>query len=291
MRKITDVFIVILIIISLIFVTGQEGCPAPEQGARTGIDFTLISGVSFLAPPKTLEKNEEFKVGIHLENFNDKDEEGTVCIRDNLAESFYGIPSEGDGDCQAFLVKASEMISENEQNPGTANIYFPETGQYVYQGLPELNKPYDATLFVSMQYQQDSQITGTITSPDETQPEITQEAQPIITSVTKSIFMSGDNYQINLQIHLKKMQDVKIYSPDFIEKDKIYFFVEMKPLDLQCTDVNNNPIIGLIEFENEKIIKCFSLTSSKTQQSYPLVITLDYGVSIDREYKFEIKTK
>ena len=65
----------------------------------------------------------------------------------------------------------------------------------------------------------------------------------------------------------------------------------MKPLMLQCSDVHGQPISGLIEFENEKIIKCLALTSSKTQQSYPLVITLDYGVNVEREYKYGINTK
>jgi hypothetical protein len=285
-----NLIIVTLLLISLVFISGQEGCEQQSQ-IQTGIDFTLIKGVSFLTPPKILEKGESFRVGVHLENYNPKDEEGIVCVRDNLADSFYGIPSEGDGDCQSFFVRASEVISEQEQSPGTVNLYFPEQGQYTYQGLPELNKAYDATLFVSMKYQQDSQVTGTVTSPDEQQPIMSQDPQPIRATVEKSVFMIGDNYQINLEIHLKNTRNVEIFSPDFVEKEKIYFLANMKPLTLQCTDVHGVGISGLTEFENEKIIKCLALTSSKTQQSYPLVITLDYGVNVEREYKFGINTK
>lgn len=294
MKKIGNILIIVLLIISLIFVSGQEGCEQ-QQTTQTGIDFTLIDSIGMLTPPDVLEKSQTFKVGVYVENYNDKEMEGIVCVRDNMPDSFYGIPSEGDGDCQNFNVTASEIISSQggqaTQTPGIDKIYFPETGQYVYTGLPELNKPYDAKLFVSMQYQQSSQITGTVTSPDEEQPRMTQEAQPIRVSVAKSIFLAGDNYQINLEINLKNMQNVEIYDPAFAEKDKIYFYADMEPLMLQCTDVNNNPIAGIIEFENEKIIKCFALTSSRTQQSYPLAITLDYGIVLEKEYQFGIKTK
>lgn len=288
MKKI-NLIIIILLVVSLLFVSGQTGCEQ-QTSQQSGIDFTLIKGVSFLTPPKILEKNEAFKVGVHIDNFNDKDEEGIICVRDNLADSFYGIPSEDDGDCQSFSVRASEQLTE-EQVPGTVNLYFPEQGQYTYSGLPELNKPYDATLFVTMRYQQDSQVTGTVTSPDEKQPMMNQDPQPIDVRVEKSIFLVGNDYQINLEIVLKNTQNVEIFTPDFIQENKIYFTADMNPLMLQCTDVNGQPISGLIEFENEKIIKCFALTSSKTQQSYPLVLTLDYGVAVEKQYNFGIKTK
>jgi hypothetical protein len=293
MRKIKEMWAVLLVIVLLILVTGQEGCPGPsEQQGKSGMGFTLIQGVSLLTPPKTLEKNEAFMLGVHVENYNDEDDEGMVCVRDNVADSFAGIPSEGDGDCQSFSVRAAEQTGDDEQVPGTTNLYFPSTqNQYMYTGFPELNAPYDATVFVSMKYRQDSQATATITTPDETQPTITQDSQPVRVQVTKSIFLTGDNYRINLEFHLFNTQNVGIYSPDFVEQDKIYFNAEMQPLSLHCTDVNNNPITGLLEFENEKIIKCYALTASRTQQSYPLVVTLDYGVSIDKEYRFGIKTK
>ena len=294
MKKIGNILIIVLLIISLIFVSGQTGCEQ-QQTSQTGIDFTLIDSIGMLTPPDVLEKGQTFRLGVYVENYNSREMEGIVCVRDNMPDSFYGIPSEGDGDCQNFLASASEVISSQgsqaTQTPGTDKIYFPDTGQYVYTGLPELNKPYDAKLFVSMQYQQSSQITGTVTSPDEEQPIMTQEAQPIRVSVAKSIFLAGDNYQINLEINLKNMQNIEIYDPAFAEKDKIYFYADMEPLMLQCTDVNNNPIAGIIEFENEKIIKCFALTSSRTQQSYPLAITLDYGIVLEKEYNFGIKTK
>jgi hypothetical protein len=309
-KKVMNIFSIFLLFVMLIFISGQEGCGAPQQ-SQGGINFVPISGVSMLVPGDVLEKNEAFVVGVHVENYNPRDIEGTVCVRDDQPSAFGGIVDSGDGDCQSFFTRASELgtvqspqsqttqtqpqpfgsSSQGNVIPGTADLYFPETGEYMYQGLPELNAPSPATLFIAMKYREESEITGTVTSPDENQPVMTQAVQPINVMVRKSIFRRGESYQINLEISLTKQQDVEIYSPGFSEKDKLYFFAELRPLGLQCTDVNNNPISGLLEFRNEKIIKCSALTPSRTQQSYPLVINLDYGVSLERQYSFGIKTK
>ena len=278
--------------LTLFFVMGQEGCPQQAIETQEGLNFSMAPGISMLTEGKTLEKGETFYVTVNIENWNSKDQQGTVCIKDSVADSYRGIVTEGVGDCQNFLVKASQMAPE--QISGKTTAYFPETGIYSYEGLPSLNEPYDAKLYGSLRYQQKSYITGTVTT-DESQPPISQEPQPIFTSVVKSIHREGDSYKINLEIHLKNAQTgTQIYSPDFSQKNKFSFMAELKPLMLQCVDVNEKPISQFIELEegqNEKIIKCSALTQSLTPQSYPLVISLDYGVVTEKAYSFKIKTK
>ncbi len=298
--KIQNILIVVLIAGLLIFVSGQEGCPQGGSGtAKSGVEYNLVEGISTLTQGKILERGETFKVGIHIDNYDSKDKQGMLCVKDNLADSFQGIPTEGEGDCQSFFVKASQTVKQSQQSsssqvPGTTTLYFPEQGGYNYANLPPaLNAPFDAKLLVSLKYRQNSQITGTVTSPDETQPVLTQDSQPIMTSIKKSVYQEGSDYKINLQLTFIKQAGYDIYSSTFSEKNKVALLVEMPPLNIQCTDLNNNPV-SVIDFEekqNEKIIKCFALTSSLTQQSYPLVITLDYGVDLKKEYGFAIKTK
>jgi|GEM_PF-1803257 len=287
---------VILLTLMLLFISGQEsGCPQQGTQTKSGIEFSLVPGVNMLGEGKILEKDETFIVGVFIQNYNSRDQEGIICVRDNIADSFAGIPSENDGDCQSFFTKASQIIGQQgsqTQNPGTDTLYFPQQGQYQYKGLPLLEKPFDAKLYVTMKYRQVSQITAGITSPDNDQPTVTQEAQPIQVSVKKSVYGSGENYNINLEITLTKTPDATttIYSSDFTEKNKIYFDAQLSSLILQCTS-QGKPISGLIDFENEKIIKCSALSSSSNSVTYPLIISLDYGVVSEKQVNYAIKTK
>ena len=99
-------FVIFLITSVLLFISGQQGCETSPQGqGGGGINFVPISGVSMLVPGDVLEKSEAFVIGAHIENYNDRDMEGMLCVRDDLDEAFGGIPSYGDGDCQCFFVE------------------------------------------------------------------------------------------------------------------------------------------------------------------------------------------
>ena len=302
--KRTEIICIVLAIVVLIFVSGQQGCQFPGQkieARKTGIDYELMGGVDYLSAGKLLEQGESFYVGVKIYNYDEKPRTGQICIRDNVDDSFGGILSEGSGECKFFNVKAASVVKKEssgmfgnqikeEIEPGKTEVIFPESNEYSYYGLPSLNKPYSGKLVVSLQYRETSQGTATITVPDPEQPMISQEPSPIGISVTKSVHKREDAYKIDLDVLLRKQQKARIFSYDFNQENVTYFRAEMVPQTLACS-VSGEPISGLIDFENERLIKCSTLIYATGQQSYPLVITLDYGVALERDYPFGIKTK
>ncbi len=295
--------------ILLLFVCGQVGCPSlPGEGEakRTGLDFSLISGIDYLTGGKVIEQGETFYIGIKIENYDQKPKNGQVCIKDNIDDGFGGVSSEGNGECKLFNVKAAEIIKKEttgitgkkiseEIKPAVITIYFPETAEYNYNNLPLMLRAYEGKLFVSLRYRQISQATATVTVPGPEQPLLSQEPAPILVSVVKSIRKKQEAYKVDLDVLLRKQQVAKltrIFSWDFSKENVTYFSAEMVPLTMSCT-VAGKSITDIIEFENEKLVKCSTpvYLAEEVQQSYPLIITLDYGVALEKSYAFGIKTE
>ncbi|MEM4153134.1 MAG: hypothetical protein QXK80_03420 [Candidatus Pacearchaeota archaeon] len=306
--KITNVIVVLLIFIVLIFVSGQEGCEMPgssekTQAKKTGVDFNLITGVDYLSSGKIIEQGESFYVGIHIENYDSKAKSGEVCIYDDISDEYGGINSQGE--CKPFIINAATIIKKEtsgmmgkkiveEVTPGKVDVYFPEEGIYKYYGLPSQKAPWQRTLFVSVRYRESSQITGSIKVPNPSYEQIAliQEPTPLSISVTKSIHKQQDSYKVNLDILLSKRAQSKIYSPDFKQENVTAFYLRLEPQQVQCFLAGGEPIRNTIFIENERLIKCSSLVymAGELQQTLPLIIALDYGVAIEKSYGFGIKT-
>lgn len=157
---------VVAICLTLFIVSGQQGCEMPQlpgfpggAGAeKTGLDFSLISGVGYLTAGKTFNLDETFFVGITIENYDEEAKSGIICIRDTVTDTFGGISSEGSGECKIFNVKAAEVMTEEAKgffggtsqqvNPGKTEVYFPEMGEYSFRDIPSMLKPYQADLIV-----------------------------------------------------------------------------------------------------------------------------------------------
>jgi len=303
--KRTEIIYIFLIVIVLVLVSGQQGCqfPGQQQAARkTGIDYELIAGIDYLSTGKILEQDETFYVGVKIYNYDEKPRTGQICVRDNIDDSFGGILSEGYGECKFFNVKAADVVKkesfglfgkqiQEEVDPGKTEVYFPKYAEYSYYGLPSLVKPYSGKLFVSLQYRETTQGTATIAVPGPEQPTISQDPSQIGISVGKSVHTRQDAYKVDLEISLKKKKKARIYSYDFSQENVTYFRAEMVPHALKCKTTAGEPITGIIDFENERLIKCSTFIYTTGQQSYPLVVTLDYGVALEKDYPFGIKTE
>lgn len=304
--------VIIAILVVLVLVSGQVGCEGGipglggggTQATKTGIDYSLTTGVDYISSGKLLQQGETFLVGIHIENYDKQARIGQVCIRDNIADNFQGISSQGDGECQFFNIAAAQVVKKETTSlmgkqitetitPGTTDVYFPQNNEYSYIGLPSLLKPYDGLLTVSLRYRQISQATATVTVPGTEQPTISQEPAPIMVGVTKTVHKTQEGYKLDLEISLQKRQDIKIFSSDFTQENISYFNAEIVPETMSCSTTAGEPVHGVITIGNEKLIKCSSLVSLSGQasQSYPLVITLDYGVDIEKSYPFGIETQ
>ncbi len=299
-EKTAKLIISIISLMLLFFViSGQAQCPGQQtQASKTGLDFYLDNSQDFLYEGKQIYQGETFNVGIIVENYDRVSRSGRICIRDDISDSFLGISSSGEGDCQIFNVKAAE---ETEQKsgalggtqktiiPGKTEIFFPANGQYKYLGLPSVNY-YNGRLFVSAFYRQTTRATTTLVLPGNDQPKLEQQPAPIFLSLYQSTHKRDNNYQTDLTLTLTKQPSAKIFSNDFLRENVTYFNAEVTPQQLYCYNKNGEQITNFLELTNENIIKCSFLIPSTSAQSYPFVLTLDYGVEIPKQYNFQIRT-
>jgi len=279
----------ILFVLATVLLLGAEGCP---QGTGTfstgagkyGIDFSPVSGIGYVSAGKTIYIDDIFNAKIHLENYDVQAHAGKLCMRDNIADAYGGISDE----CQLFQLKGAETImsgGREQLQSSKTDILFPVEGEYSYTGIP-IDQP--AKIFVELQYVQTAKATGTINVPLPESEKIIleQTPAPITVGVEKTIRKVSSGYQIDLAITLtKSMSDAKIYSPEFSKENSLIISFNREVLDFKCSpDINQ----GILEFANTKFIRCSALATQETV-SYPLIISLDYGVKITRSYDFNIK--
>ncbi|MEM4703095.1 MAG: hypothetical protein QXP53_01265 [Candidatus Pacearchaeota archaeon] len=290
----------ILVIVSLcvlfIFVSGQQGCQS--SASKQGLDFTLISRAGFLTAGKTLHQEESFYVGARIENYDFRERSGLICIRDDVDEGFGGISSQGMGECQNFVVRAAEkkksekkglFPSSSEITPGVVEVYYPQEQEYRYFGLPSTVKPYSPNLFVSLQYNEITQATATVTVPGTEHPVAAQEPSLIKASFLKTLYPRSDGYKLDLTVDLTKQSTGKIFLPDFSKENYTQFHIQLYNVPLECS-VAGKPVFGEVSIENTRTIKCSGFVYSKNEQSFPLVLTLSYGVILEKKFNFNIKT-
>jgi len=277
--------IVVLICAMLFLVIGVDSCPMPGAGggnpSKSGLDFSLIQGVSFFASGAQLEQGETFKIALKLENFDKTEKQGTACVKDDK-EYVYGGISE---DCMPFYLKAAEYNQNTFVKSSSTELYFPSDGEYSYHDIPIAQS---AKIFVTFSYLQHSLIQGTVNAPVPAAETIKliQTSAPISASVDKTVSKQEDQYKTNLGITLTQISDpnLKVYSEDMKSENKIKFSTKLLPsYNLDCQQ-------GIIDFASTKLIKCSTLLSLE-QVGYPFVINLDYGVTISKTFDFSIKAK
>lgn len=299
----TKAFLILLILGSLFFTSGQEGC-SPENGTakKTGIDFSLISKTGMLTGGRTLETGETFFIGVKIENYDKKERQVTLCITDTMPPQYGGIPTEGY--CQEVFLPAAEVVKKNSQSafgssnteqlsPGTKEVLFPEQGQFSYSGLPKMNQPFSSSIVLTARYLETNTATTTVYVPDEEQPPIVQEPSQIMVTLEKSVYTQGNAYKVNLDLNLIKNPSSNIFLPDFLSENenKTFFNSRLAGKSLDCRTTNNQPITNILEIKDSKTIRCSTLLYQGAQrQDYDFVATLIYGVQILKSYNFYIDT-
>ena len=276
---------VILVCALLFLVIGVESCPISgtggQQQSKSGLDFSLIQGIGYFASGLEFEQGETFKVAVKIDNYDNIEKQGTICVKDDK-ESVYGGASE---DCKQFYVKAAEYNQNTFVKSASTEIYFPSEGEYSYHDIPIAQ---NAKLFVALSYVQHSLISGTVNVPDPVTEKLNlvQTSAPISASADKTVSKQEDQYKVNLGITLTKVSDpnLKIYTEDMRSENKAKFSAKLLPsYNLDCQQ-------GIIDFESTKLIKCSTLLSLE-QVGYPFLINLDYGVIISKTFDFNIKAK
>ena len=285
------IYIFIAIAFLALLLLGAEGCPVPSgpgtssTGASTyGIDFSPAPGVGYLSAGKNIYLGDTVNAKVHLENYDTQSHSGKVCVKDNIAEEYGGISE----DCQNFLLKNAETIktgTSEQLQSSKIDIVFPTDAEYSYHDIP-IN--HQAKLFIELQYVQSAKVTGAVNvpTPETEKLVLEQSPAPVTASIEKRVSKTTEGYKVYLEITLNKvMSDAKIYSPDFGKENALSLKFENTLLNFKCTpDLGT---LGLIDFESTKFIRCSAVVNEDTV-SYPLIIGLDYGVKVTREYGFNI---
>jgi LysM repeat protein len=301
--KITKIILIALIISSLIFISGQEGCsPTSDTSQKSGIDFSLIPRIDTLTSGKIIQPGETFYVGIKVSNYDKIDRQVKVCITDSIIDQYGGILS--DGLCQEISVPAAEAkkvesssllgsTSTEQITPGTRDVFFPEQGQFSYSGLPKMNQPFSSSLRVNIKYSEKNDATTTVYVPNQEQPQIVQDPSQIMVNMQKSIYPQGNAYKVNLDLILSRNPGSRIFLQDFSEENenKTFFSAKLGGKPLECRTSNNQIVSNILEIKDNKNLKCSALIyQGEQRQDYDFIVTLMYGVEISRDYGFMIDT-
>lgn len=302
-KTLTNILLALLFLSLLVFISGQEGCDMGGGGnaKTTGIDFNLLSRDGMLSSGQTLQQKQTFHIGIGIQNYDLQPHNLEVCIKDDVLAQYGGIKE--DGDCQLVAIQQADKkdvttgtgITKTEQQliPATREVAFPEDGQYSYSGLPEMNDNYKGNLFVTVRYPEITRATATVLIPGQDSPVLTSDPAPIGISVSKSNWPEGNIERVNFDITLKKQQQAEISLQDFSEPslNKSYFSAKLDDRQLECS-VAETPIVNnIIDFKDGMIIRCTTTLDVASPQSHPFSITMMYGVSINKEYPFNVQTK
>ncbi len=294
-----NTLLILLLIFSLIFISGQEGCEGSTNAKKTGVDFSLISRQDTLSAGKTLQLGETFYVGIRVENYDKKERQVEVCIQDSISDQYSGITDSGN--CQQQYLPAAEIIktqssgtfssAKEEIVPGVKEVFFPQQGQYSYKDLFKMNQPYSSNLIVTVRYPETSQATTAIYVPNVEQPSLIQDPSQIMVYLQKSVYPQGDAYKVNLDLTFSKNPNSKIFLSDFVTENKTYFDVKMASQSLDCKTTNGIPVGNILEIQKIKTIRCSTLVYQGAQrQDYGFVLTMIYGVVLQKTYGFSINT-
>ncbi len=306
-KNIEIIFIASLLMVVLFVGMGQEGCSMLGTGTqsnagKTGVDFSLISRIDTVTSGKSLQPGETFYVGVRVDNYDMKERQIELCIKDTVLDQYGGIT--GQGECQQVYLQAAEKTQKKSNSafgsstqeeivPGTKDVYFPQNNQYMYSGLPKMNQAFPAYLIVSIKYPETTEATAAISVPDPTQSSLVQEPSQIYTGLSKSIYAQGDSYKVNLDLNVQKNTATRIYLQDYSEsnENKTYFSTKLRGQPLDCRSTNGQPIGSILELKDSKTIKCSTvLYQSSQRQDYDLIITYIYNVVLEKSYAFSINT-
>lgn len=276
----------IMILLASLLLMGQEGCQqagigagkVSTQAASYGLDFSLIPGVEMLSEGSKISLGDTFRIGMHIENYDKSAKSGELCIKDDIEDVYGGVKDS----CVLFNVREAEYDNGKIVKSGQKDVYFPSKGEYSYHDFPITQQ---VNLFVTAKYTQHSVVQGSVRVPEPMTEAVslTQLPEVISVSVEKTVSSREDGYKANMAVTFtKKLSNAEIFTPDFKRKGLI-FNPQLSNYMVDCGLQQNT-----VDIENTRLIKCFAFLP-KEQLTYPLLLNMDYGVSLKKEFTFMIQ--
>jgi len=269
-----------LLLFSIFAIIFLVGCQQQGQ-ERVGFDINIIPGAGFVSGGENLLEGEPFKIGLDLVNYDAEEKKGNVCIYDDINDFYGGIQQR---ECKAFFVSGSAKVQE-QQIPGEQKIYFPTAGSYSYTNLPT---DFKAAITIETQYFQDAVFSQALTYPSPETETISFGDKFISLKAEKSVHASSqDSYEIFFKINLNKIGNAVIESEN--KNNTLRFSIAAQPLLFDCkTSKQQFSQSALIDLEKENFISCSALTTSREQESLPLIIKLNYVAKEEKKINVNI---
>jgi len=129
-------------------------------------------------------------------------------------------------------------------------------------------------------------VQGTVTIPgSNTEETISLDQKPAVINlnVKKSTAVRDSEYNAYISITLtKRLQNAQIFTPDFKNNGTI-FSATLGTHALDCGLSSD-----VVQIDGTKLIKC-SVLLPKEDVTYPLLISLNYGAEISKDFTFTLK--
>jgi len=258
------------------------GTTPATAASSQGLDFSLKQGVEFLSSGSKLNMGDLFRVGVHIENYGKSSKSGQVCIMDDIDPAYGGTSFT----CNRFYVKEAQYDSNDKvSQPGTADVYFPTSQEYSFHDFPLAQQT--AKMTVTLDYVQHSVISGSLKAPEPVTENLNLQQDPaaLSVSVSKSIAAREGGYQAALDINFaNKASNAEIWTTDFTKK-AIAFSMQVGTYAVDCGSQSN-----IFDIGGTNLIKCHSLLPLE-QLTHPVIITLDYGVRLKKDFSFTLQGK
>ena len=288
--------LIIFLLVSLVIVSGIEGCEAISFGKtssggydKEGLRMNFIDGITPQAADELTDFS-QFQVGVALRNSMLNDVDGELCVYDSLSDRYGGIPS---NECRSISLVAAENIDGKITPAAEENFIFPgDVNSYSYTNLQKdisqttvisaiLKYNVEAVADTQLCLKRDAKVKASCID-NEVITKLNVNPSPVVVSkIEKNVlYGGGGNVGVNLNIYLKKIDDGEVISKDALfnpseeSKSEIDYAVGFVGGQIfECTPA------GRIIFEgSEKIIRCRATVN--IQQDYindPFAVVLRYG--------------
>lgn len=291
-------YVFILLVLAVFLVSGQQECAGPggpggvSQGVdqarqqipingQEGIDFSFREGIEYLSKGKEVRANEEVFLNILVTNQDDSPKAGEVCIRDDVEDIYGGVISQ----CKPFTITGAVYDGGKIVDVGEVPVLF---GVYTYEEFP-LNQ--DVTVFATLKYADSVQFEGFVSIPgEETEKvQISKKASPLTATVDKRVSLKGGGYNVDLTIKFTKDRKVKVFSPDYL-REGLILDPRISTQSMYCDYTDST--VKFLEFKegsSTSIIKCQALLPKEESTKYPLLLSTQYGVELEKKFTFKLK--
>ena len=295
-------FVLIFLVLAVFLVSGQQGCAQPSDGkisaeesvrtsaSNTGFDFVFFEGDrkvldlvqgEKITVDKTTRRSSDFFVRIKAENYGKAQKSVNFRLRDDFDDSYEGVGKESRN-----VLLQEAIFSENNLVESKSAVV--EFGTFNYFEYPIDRK---GKITATATYKEQSIIQGhvSVPKPESETIQLVQPPMPLTIGVFKELSFKQGSYGIDLAISISRNSNFEV-APSItnFEEEGVIMDVKVGNFGVSCE--YDDPSIKLVKLKgtNTKVINCHSVVPLEESKP-PLLITLVYGVKLEKSFTFELE--